>query len=70
MRYELTDFERAGLLLPNKPCGIPRVDDRCALNGIFLLLRSGPPWRDLPVSYLGPASAAAPGLTSGHVRSR
>ena len=22
------------------------IDDRCVLNGIFLVLRSGPPWRD------------------------
>jgi len=30
MRYELTDYERAAIkpLLPNKPRGIPRVDDR------------------------------------------
>jgi hypothetical protein len=32
MRYELTDFEwtAIGLFLPNKPRGIPRVDDRRA----------------------------------------
>lgn len=37
MRYELTDFERAAirLFLPNKPRGIPRVDDQRVLNGIF-----------------------------------
>jgi len=53
MRYELTDFEWAAirLFLPNKPRGIPRVDDRSVLNGIFWVLRSGAPWRDLPVSY-------------------
>jgi hypothetical protein len=30
MRYELTDFEWAAItsFLPNKPRGIPRVDDR------------------------------------------
>jgi len=26
----------------------PRVDDHRALNGIFCVLRSGSPWRDLP----------------------
>lgn len=39
MRYELTDFEWSAIrsLLPNKPRGIPRVDDRRVLNGIDLL---------------------------------
>jgi len=37
--------------LPNKPRGVPRVNDRRVLNGIFWLLRSGPPWRDLPETY-------------------
>jgi transposase len=31
--------------------GVPRVDDRRVLNGIFWVLRLGAPWRDLPVSY-------------------
>jgi transposase len=50
---KLTDFEWApiGLFLPNKPRGIPRVDDRRVLNGIFWVLRSGAPWRDLPETY-------------------
>src|ERR1700754_3389359 len=38
-------------LLPNKPRGVPRVDDRRILNGIFWVLRSGAPWRDLPGVY-------------------
>lgn len=38
-------------LLPNKPRGVPRVDDRRVLNGIFWVLRSGAPWRDLPERY-------------------
>jgi transposase len=52
MRYELTDFEWAAIrsFLPNKPRGIPGVDDRRVLNGIFWVLRSGAPWRDLPVN--------------------
>jgi transposase len=38
MRSELTDFEWAAIrsFLPNKPRGIPRVNDRRVLNGIFL----------------------------------
>ena len=53
MRYELTDFEWAAIkpFLPNKPRGVPRVNDRRVLNGIFWVLRSGAPWRDLPVSF-------------------
>ena len=38
-------------LLPNKPRGVPRVDDRRVLNGIMWVLRSGAPWRDLPERY-------------------
>jgi len=49
MRYELTDHEWATIkpMLPNKPRGMPRVNDRRVLNGIFWVLRSGAPWRDL-----------------------
>jgi transposase len=52
-RYDLADFEWRVIepLLPNKPRGVPRVDDRCVLNGIFWVLRSGAPWRDLPERY-------------------
>ena len=40
-RYELTEFEWKAVqpLLPNKPRGVPRVDDRRVLNGIFWMLR-------------------------------
>ena len=43
MRYELTDCEWAAIkpFLPNKPRGVPRVNDRRVLNGIFWVLRSG-----------------------------
>ena len=53
MRYELTDREWFAIkpLLPNKPRGVPRVNDRRVLNGIFWILRSGAPWRDLPESF-------------------
>jgi transposase len=52
-RYDLTDFEWRVIepLLPNKTRGVPRVDDRRVLNGIFWVLRSGAPWRDLPEHY-------------------
>jgi transposase len=52
MRYELADHEWAAIkpLLPNKARGVPRVNDRRVLDGIFWVLRSGAPWRDLPES--------------------
>ena len=52
-RYDLTDFEWSVIqpLLPNKPRGVPRVDDRRVLNGMFWVLRSGAPWADLPERY-------------------
>ena len=39
MRYELTDFEWTAIrpVLPNKPRGVPRVNDRRVLDGIFWL---------------------------------
>jgi transposase len=48
-RYDLTEFEWRTILphLPNKPRGVPRVDDRRVLNGIFWVLRSGARWSDL-----------------------
>ena len=53
MRYELTDYEWASVrpFLPNKLRGVPRVNGRHALNGIFWVLRSGAPWRDLPETF-------------------
>src|SRR5713226_755039 len=50
MRYELSDYEWTAIkpMLPNKPRGVQRVNDRRVLNGIFWVLRSGAPWRDLP----------------------
>lgn len=56
-RYEITDFEWSIIspLLPNKPRGVPRADDRRVLNGIFWRLRTGSPWADIPERY-GPCS--------------
>jgi transposase len=53
MRYELADKEWVAIkpMLPNKPRGVPRVNDRRVLNGIFWVLRSGAPWRDLPQEF-------------------
>ena len=37
MRYELAEYEWVAIkaMLPNKPRGVPRVNDRRVLNGIF-----------------------------------
>jgi transposase len=52
-RFDLTDVEWSLIapLLPNKPRGVPRQDDRRVLSGIFYILRTGSPWRDLPERY-------------------
>jgi transposase len=52
-RYELSDFEWAIILplLPNKPRGVARVEDRKVLNGIYWRLRTGSPWADIPERY-------------------
>ena len=56
-RYELTDFEWSIIapLLPNKPRGVARADDRKVLNGIYWRLRTGSPWADIPERY-GPST--------------
>jgi transposase len=38
-------------MLPNKPRGVPRVNDRRVLNGIFWVVRSEAPWRDLRAAF-------------------
>ncbi len=52
-RFDMSDFEWRVIkpLLPNKPRGVARVDDRRVLNGIFYRLRTGASWRDLPERY-------------------
>lgn len=56
-RYELTDGEWSIIepLLPNKPRGVPRVDDRRGLNGILWRFRTGSPWAEIPECY-GPST--------------
>jgi hypothetical protein len=48
-RCDLTEKEWQAIQphLPNKPRGVPRVDDRRVLNGIFWVLRSGAFYSDL-----------------------
>ena len=42
-RYDLSETEWRLIepLLPNKPRGVARVDDRRVVNGIFYVLRTG-----------------------------
>jgi len=56
-RYELTDREWSIIepLLPNKPRGVPRVDDRRVLSGILWRFRTGSPWAEVPERY-GPST--------------
>lgn len=57
-RYELSDFEWSIIapLLPNKPRGVARADDRTVLNGIYWRLRTGSPWADIPERYGPPTT--------------
>lgn len=57
-RYELTDREWAIIapLLPNKPRGVARVDDRRVLNGILWRFRSGATWAEVPERYGPPTT--------------
>ena len=57
MRFDLSDEKWALLepLLPGRKSA--RVDDLKIVNAIFYVLRTGMPWRDLPVRY-GPYTTA------------
>jgi transposase len=58
MRYELSHDEWTAIkpMLPSKPRGVPRVNDRRVLNGIFWVLRSGAPWVPARGPLPGPRS--------------
>ncbi len=47
-------FSKINPLLPNKPRGVPCVDDRRVLSGILFCLQRGYRWSDVPAEY-GPA---------------
>ena len=52
-RFDLSDEEWKIIqsLLPKVSRGPKRKNDRKVLNGIFYILRTGAPWRDLPERY-------------------
>jgi len=52
-RFDLSDEEWAAIVpsLPKNVRGPRRQDDRRVLNGVFFILRTGAPWRDLPERY-------------------
>ena len=52
-RYDLSEAEWRIVepLLPPVGKGAHREDDRRIVNGIFYVLRTGSPWRDLPDRY-------------------
>jgi len=54
--FWLTDeqFKKISPLLPNKPRGVLRVDDRKVLSGIIFCVKRGDRWSDVPAEY-GPA---------------
>ena len=53
MRYDLTDFEWSVIepLLPMDRRGPKPKNNRQIINGMFYILRTGCPWRDLPERY-------------------
>lgn len=59
MRYDLTDFEWSVIepVLPKGRPGPQPRNNRRVMNGIFWVLRTGAPWRDLPERY-GPYTSA------------
>lgn len=63
-RYDLADFDWRVIdpLLPNRPRGVPRVNDRRVLNGIWVV-RSDASWCDLPERY-------GPRITCGNAANR
>ena len=73
MRYEISDCEWNVIrpMLPNKARGIPRVDDRRVLNGIFWVLRAQAPHGEtyqtamVPLRLATTASFAGDALASG-----
>ena len=65
-RFDLTDFEWSIIqpLLPDKPRGVPRVDDRRVINGILWRFRTGSPGQ-MSLSATAPTQPATIVLSVG-----
>ena len=65
-RFDLSDEEWAVIepLLLAKSRGPERKGDRNVLNGIFYVLRTSAPWRDLPERY-GPIRPSTTAMSVG-----
>jgi transposase len=67
-------WRRLAPLLPNKPRGVPRVDDRRVISGIVHVLRSvaAGPMSQLPTAHARPSTIASyagrPGRLAGRVQ--
>jgi transposase len=55
-RLAEAQFSRLQSLLPNKPRGVPRVDDWRVIGSIVHVIRGGLMWRDAPAAH-GPHRA-------------
>ena len=65
-RHRLTDEQCdciESCFSPRSKIGRPPVDRRMVLDGIFWILRTGAPWRDLPMEAI---SAVARGPLRAH----
>jgi transposase len=51
LRTHRPRMDRHQAYATQQAAGVPRVNDRRVLNGIFWVLRSGAPWRDLPGAF-------------------
>jgi transposase len=77
MHYELSDYEWTAIkpMLPNKPRGVPRVNDRSILNGISWVvqvrhgatgLRAMAPAPPATIGFAGVWDQIMDALAAGH----